>query len=69
MDQAVPPPPYLQDACLLLDCSNPLKLGEAIKPLQDIAALVPRLQRFADEVCYVRPASRLCLWFCAVLLL
>ncbi|GAB4819856.1 hypothetical protein N2152v2_006902 [Parachlorella kessleri] len=40
-----------QDACILLECSDALKLCDAIIPLQDTAARVPRLQRFVDDIC------------------
>ena len=43
----------MQDACILLECSDALKLCDAITPLQGTAALVPRLQRFVDDICSV----------------
>ena len=44
----------VQDACLLLECRQPLDLCAAIAPVQDAAALVPRLERFLGDVCSVR---------------
>jgi hypothetical protein len=44
----------LQDACALLECRQPLELGAAIKPVQDLAALVPRMERFIGDTCGVR---------------
>lgn len=41
----------LQDACALLECRTPLDLCAALRPVQDLAALVPRLERFAGDVC------------------
>ncbi|PSC71462.1 hypothetical protein C2E20_5039 [Micractinium conductrix] len=41
----------VQDACALLECSTPLELCAAIKPVQDLAALVPRMERFIGDVC------------------
>lgn len=33
----------VQDACALLECRQPLELCEAIRPVQELAALVPRM--------------------------
>jgi hypothetical protein len=44
----------LQDACALLECRQPLELCAAIKPVQDLAALVPRMERFIGDTCGVR---------------
>lgn len=41
----------------MLDCNDALRLCEAIKPVQETAAMVPRLQRFADEICWVGGAG------------
>ena len=41
----------LQDACLLLECRDALKLCAAITPVQDRAALVPRMERWIGDVC------------------
>lgn len=55
-----PPAPFavlaevVQDACALLECRQPLELCAAIKPVQDLAALVPRMERFIGDVCGVR---------------
>ncbi len=43
----------VQDACALLECRQPLELCDAVRPLQDTAALVPRLERFVGDVCGV----------------
>eukprot|EP00887_Chlorella_sp_A99_P002320 scaffold10.g2320.t1 len=41
----------LQDACLLLECGDPLALCAAIAPVQDLAALVPRMESWIGDVC------------------
>ena len=46
----------VQDACLLLECRQPLELCPAITPVQDAAALVPHLERFLGDVCSARAA-------------
>jgi hypothetical protein len=43
----------LQDACILLECCDALKLCDAMKPVQETAAMVPRLQRFVDDISLV----------------
>jgi hypothetical protein len=43
----------VQDACALLECRQPLELCSAVRPLQDLAALVPRMERFVGDVCAV----------------
>lgn len=65
---AIPPPPLplvaaasasavlvevVQDACALLECQQPLELCAALKLVQDLAALVPRMERFIGDVCGV----------------
>ncbi len=35
----------MQDACALLECRQPLELCGAIRPVQELAALVPRMVR------------------------
>ncbi|KAL4422033.1 hypothetical protein ABPG77_004849 [Micractinium sp. CCAP 211/92] len=41
----------VQDACALLECWQPLELCAAVRPVQDLAALVPRMERFIGDVC------------------
>lgn len=46
----LPPPStvlveVVQDACALLECRQPLELCAAIRPVQELAALVPRMVR------------------------
>ncbi|PRW56849.1 basal body [Chlorella sorokiniana] len=41
----------VQDACALLECRQPLELCGAIRPVQELAALVPRMERFIGDVC------------------
>ncbi|KAL4858434.1 hypothetical protein ACK3TF_001414 [Chlorella vulgaris] len=41
----------VQDACALLECRQPLELCAAIRPVQELAALVPRMERFVGDVC------------------
>lgn len=43
----------VQDACALLECRQPLELCAAVRPVQDLAALVPRMERFIGDVCGV----------------
>jgi hypothetical protein len=43
----------VQDACALLECRQPLELCAAIRPVQELAALVPQMERFVGDVCGV----------------
>lgn len=47
----------VQDACALLECRQPLELCAAMGPVQDLAALVPRMERFIGDVCGVSSAG------------
>lgn len=39
----------VQDACALLECQQPLELCGAIRPVQELAALVPRMVSWAGQ--------------------
>ena len=60
--QPCSPPPItavlvevVQDACALLECRKPLELCGAIRPVQELAALVPRMVRLErpESACFV----------------
>lgn len=52
----------VQDACALLECRQPLDMCAAIRPVQELAALVPRMVRaerqesFGTQSCEELPA-------------